>query len=65
MSISASSIAIMPKEHPSATGAQGCLSDCLRPAAAAGVKRNEYHQGSSNYLLRLIAALIKSPMTGT
>jgi REP element-mobilizing transposase RayT len=56
MSVSASSIAITAKDLPSATGAQGCLSDWLRPVEATEARANEYHQGNSNYLLLLIYA---------
>ena len=56
MSVSASSIAITPKEQLSATGAQECLRDWLRPVEATEARANEYHQGNSNYLLLLIYA---------
>ena len=62
--IFAPSIAIMPKEQLSATGAQECLRDWLRPVEATEPRANEYHQGNSNYLLLLIYAQIKYLITG-
>jgi hypothetical protein len=37
----------------------------LRPIEAAGVKRNEYHQGNYIYTLRLIFASIRLQVIGT
>jgi hypothetical protein len=65
MSVSASSISITPKQHPSAIGVPECSSDWLRPAEASEAKANGYHQVSSNYRLPLIVASIKSLTSGT
>ena len=65
MSVSASIIAITPKEHLSATGSQGYLRDWLIPVEATGARVNEYQQGNSNYLLLLICGSIKSLRSGT
>jgi hypothetical protein len=64
MSVSASSISITPKQHPSAIGVPECSSDWWRNVEAA-TKANGFHQGNNSCRLHLTSGSIKSLMTGS
>ena len=60
----ATNIATTPRERLSATGAQGCSNDWWQLEVLTEARESVFHQDSSNCLLYLIVASIKSLTSG-